>query len=201
MRMGNKIWKEYVRKQLQELEASSEEVQTKPIPRDTEEDSALIESEPLTWCRSVERCIAYTFESYCKLVITTALMRAQAGNTTVLTVSNIKETIDKIFRPVKDATNTSKTDRKHNIDRCVHRYRYYLKWYRQLGHLIYRRKLRYKGNLSCTRSFDRTLVRFVKHKRTGVVTFIATEKQLEKYAHIPPQHKSHHVSLNQVFGD
>ncbi|ORM39965.1 uncharacterized protein BXIN_1394 [Babesia sp. Xinjiang] len=198
--MAGKIWKEYVHRHLQQLEASSEDTGTSAVSSDTGDTPALIESEPLTWCRSVERCLAYTFESYCKLLITTAVHRTQAANKTVLTASEIRDSINTVFKLPGDIDSAPAKDPNHDLERCLSLYRGYLAWYSRLGHRIYKANRRRRLNLSCERMMWRMFA--TPHSRNGEHggTEAPTADDLEKYAYAPPTHKTLEVPLNQVFG-
>ncbi|EDO08435.1 hypothetical protein BBOV_III008770 [Babesia bovis T2Bo] len=198
--MGSKIWKDYVHRHLRELEASS---------ADNENDSPFVDSaqkpntgvsEPLSWCRSLERSIAYTFESYCKIVVTTAIKRAHAKDTSDLDASGIKDTITTLF-PSPPSAESSMDNDAHDIHRCADRFRGYLRWYRNIGHRIYNQEDCGRTNTSCHRKIKQRVKYKYKYKGKSQrdANLVSKALDLQRYAFVRPYHRSRELALNDVF--
>ncbi|GIX61293.1 alanine--tRNA ligase [Babesia caballi] len=183
--MGGKIWKDFVHWHLEQVEVAAEAQDSPEAAHKAGDILELLDPEALTRCRTVDRCLAYTFESYCKLVVSAALQRAQAANAEVVTPYDVLESATRLFRLPDDMDVDAEEYYPHDLERCVCLYRRYLVWYREAGHRIYGRRQR--GNLSCQRW-------------APAVRKAAVEVDSEKFAYVPPLYKIAQVPLSEVFG-
>ncbi|GBE58659.1 non-ribosomal peptide synthetase, putative [Babesia ovata] len=191
--MSNRVLKDYVRLHLQQVEAADAVANTVGNFPALNENQAKIPKEPVAWCRSLERCLAYTFESYCKLVLSTAMQRAHASHSTEITHEIVEQTIDLLFPLPHTDIATSKDKRPHDFERCLRRYREYFAWYQRQGHHIYNTTGKRMSNLSLHRLQWRLRAAAANHATD------AQEAVEGRYVYSAPQHTTPHIPLDQVF--
>ncbi|KAK1445079.1 hypothetical protein BgAZ_109850 [Babesia gibsoni] len=190
--MSRRIWKEYVHRHIETVEGS-----LKPITEDPETKIELggltddLEAEAQSWCPTFDRCMAYTFEYYCKLVFGRALQYAHTKNEYTVTPDHIRECAKQLFN-TSESSNVS----SHDCGRCVSLYQNYASWNRRTGYRIYGKPYYNSRNLSFKRSRNRMLHSQNNDNRA--------EKELVsidlgKYEHIAPKHKTLKLSLDKVF--
>lgn len=191
--MSSKIWKEYVHHRIELLEGTSDKApEAEDTNRESEELSDLLEVEQQSWCQTVDRCIAYTFESYCKLVLCGALQHTNTSKALVVTPESIKSSIKQLFNLSPESPGPP-----HDCERCFGCYDRHVQWYNRIGHRIYDLPGRCRRNLSYSRhKVVPCKLRPLDSMNEDVGT---TTVDLSKYEYVAPLHKSAAISLNQVF--
>lgn len=190
--MSSKVWKEYVHMYLEAFEGEQKPAHEKSEPaRDTEAMGDILKQETRSWCPTLDRCMAYTFESYCKLVFTRALQYANTSNTSVLTENHIRQASSRLFNPSRE-----QNVERHDTETCATAYRNYLSWYNRFGYRIYERPFFSRRNLSC----GRARVPYQGRRNSmGKTKLDRITVDLGKYESVAPNHRAVDVSLNMVF--
>ncbi|CDR97320.1 hypothetical protein, conserved [Babesia bigemina] len=199
--MSNQILKDYVRWHLEQVEASAPLGDCDGPPQLSEDISDMIESDSVSWCRSVDRCLAYTFESYCKLVLSTAMQRAHASHSNEVTAESVRQSVQALFRLPQQDIATPEVGDHHDVERCLCLYRGYATWYQRVGHRIYGVARQRMSNLSLHRLQSRAGAAYANQAHAArKATTRSAEAGLEgRYAYSAPQHKTAEIPLSQVF--